>query len=92
LLALEDAAAASLLEQLPDDERFASWHLVRPDGRVASRGAAAVELLEALGHPGLSRAAAHAARPIERLYGFVARHRDKLGPLVPDGPAPRRFP
>ena len=25
-------------------------------------------------------------------YGFVARHRDSLGPLVPDGPAPRRFP
>jgi hypothetical protein len=25
-------------------------------------------------------------------YRFLARHRDLLGRLVPDGPAPRRFP
>ena len=26
------------------------------------------------------------------VYRFVARHRHLLGRLVPDGPAPRRFP
>ncbi len=25
-------------------------------------------------------------------YRFVARHRELLGRLVPDGPGPRRFP
>ena len=77
---------------LPERERFASWHLVWPDGRISSRGAAGIELLEALGHPGLARTAAHAAGPIERLYGLVADNRDRLGRLAPDGPAPRRFP
>jgi hypothetical protein len=28
----------------------------------------------------------------DALYGFLARHRDRLGRLVPDGPAPRRYP
>ena len=28
----------------------------------------------------------------DALYGFVARHRDVLGRLVPDGPAPRSYP
>jgi hypothetical protein len=28
----------------------------------------------------------------DALYRFVARHRDRLGRLVPDGPAPRRYP
>jgi hypothetical protein len=28
----------------------------------------------------------------DALYRFVAGHRDVLGRLVPDGPAPRRFP
>jgi hypothetical protein len=28
----------------------------------------------------------------DALYGFVANHRDVLGRLVPDGPAPRRYP
>lgn len=89
---LDDAAAESLLEPLPEEERVASWHLVRPEGRIASRGAAGIELLEALGYPRSSRAAAHPAGPIERLYCLVARHRDKLGRFVPDGPAPRRYP
>ena len=28
----------------------------------------------------------------DALYGFVASHRDSLGRVVPDGPAPRRYP
>jgi hypothetical protein len=92
LLPLDDPAAEELVAPLPEAERFASWHLVWPDGRISSRGAAGIDLLDALGHRGLSRAGAQAGGPIERLYGFVAEHRDKLGHLVPDGPAPHRFP
>ena len=92
LLPLEDPAAPPLVSPLPEDERFASWHLVRPGGRISSRGAAGVELLRALGWTTAARAAAHAERPIDRLYGLVAAHRDRLCRLVPDGGAPRRFP
>lgn len=82
-----------MLAPLPEGERFASWHLVGPGARLASRGAAAIELVDALGHPGLSRAISNAAATwVERLYSLVAEHRDKLGGFVPDGPAPRRFP
>ena len=89
---MEDPAAEALVASLPEQDRLASWHLTSPDGRIASRGRAGIELLDALGQPRLSRAAAGAAGPIEQMYGFVAGHRDKLGRFVPDGPAPRRFP
>jgi predicted DCC family thiol-disulfide oxidoreductase YuxK len=92
LLPLADEAAGPLLADLPEEERLASWHLVRPGGRVASRGAAGTELLEALGYKRVARAAGHGEPLAERAYALVADHRDRLGPLVPDGPAPRRFP
>ena len=66
--------------------------LVRTDGRIASRCAAGIELLEALGHERPARAAGRAEPLAERAYTLVARHRDRLGALVPNGPAPRRFP
>jgi hypothetical protein len=44
-------------------------------------------------------ASAHVARrdgsvwsPSSALYRLVARNRHRLGPLVPDGPGPRRYP
>jgi hypothetical protein len=92
LLPFDALEAAELLAPIPSHEQFSSWHLVHPDGRYASRGAAGIELLEALGH---TRAAALAGRfreSAERLYALVAAHRDTLGRLVPHGPAPRRFP
>jgi predicted DCC family thiol-disulfide oxidoreductase YuxK len=92
LLPLEDEAAEALVAPLPEQERFASWHLVRAGGRISSRGAAAIDLLRALGYARPARAAARVEGAIERLYGLVAEHRDKLGRFVPDGPAPRRFP
>ena len=73
MLPLDDRAAAVLLAALPEDERFDSWRLVKPDGSVL--GYAVVR-----------------GRVPDALYHFVARHRDVLGRIVPDGPAPRRFP
>jgi predicted DCC family thiol-disulfide oxidoreductase YuxK len=92
LLPLQDADAAPLVADLPEQERRASWHLVRPGGRIVSRGAAGIELLEALGHEFPARAAGRAAPLVERAYSLVAGNRDRLGPLVPNGPAPRRYP
>jgi hypothetical protein len=91
-LPLEDPAADEVIAFLPQAERLASWHLARPGGRFSSRGAAGIDLLDALGFSSLSRAAVHASGPIERLYDVVAERRDKLGRFVPEGPAPRRFP
>jgi len=92
LLPLEDGCAGPLVMPLPAEDRFASWHLVEPDGRITSRGATAARLLDALGHVHAARSAARLAAPVERLYDLVATHRGALGRLVPDGRAPRRFP
>jgi predicted DCC family thiol-disulfide oxidoreductase YuxK len=92
LLPLADEAADPLLATMPEVERLGSWHLVRTGGRIASRGAAGIELLEALGHERPARAAGRAEPLAERAYTLVARNRDRLGALVPNGPAPRRFP
>jgi hypothetical protein len=46
-----------------------------------------------LTHPlGRLLRALHASVVIDALDKLVARHRARLGRLVPDGPAPRRFP
>jgi len=65
-LPFDDAEAEPLLARLPEAKRYASVHLVRPDGSLRS--------------------------PNSAPYRFVASIRHKLGPLVPDGPGPRRYP
>ena len=62
----DDAEAELMLARLPEAKRYASAHLVRPDGSIWS--------------------------PSSAPYRFVARIRHRLGPLVPDGPGPRRYP
>jgi predicted DCC family thiol-disulfide oxidoreductase YuxK len=92
LRALEDDEARSMLEPLPEDERPASWRLVRPDGSIVGRGAGAPVLLEAmrLTRPA-GRLLAHVPPALlDAAYDLVARNRRRLGRLVPDGPAPRR--
>jgi predicted DCC family thiol-disulfide oxidoreductase YuxK len=61
---------------------MASWHLISPDGRRWSAGAAAPPLLRLL--PGGRLPAAVLAAfpgPTERGYRFVAEHRGALGRL-----------
>lgn len=92
VLPFAEPEAQRLLEQIPAAERLTSWHLVREDGRRASRGRGSVELL---GELRLMQQLAPVLRllrllPLESLYGLVARNRGRLGRIVPDGPAPRR--
>ncbi|MGH2986121.1 MAG: DCC1-like thiol-disulfide oxidoreductase family protein, partial [Solirubrobacterales bacterium] len=47
-VALQDERARALLGAMPEAERMASWHLIGPDGSVASAGAAAAPLLRLL--------------------------------------------
>jgi predicted DCC family thiol-disulfide oxidoreductase YuxK len=93
-LPLRDPGAAPLLASLPDGERFASWRLALPDGALAGRGAGVVELLRALRvtRPAGRLLARVPPALLDRLYAALARRRGALGRLVPDGPAPRRFP
>lgn len=79
-VALQDPEAERLLAGIPEDQRMASWHLVTPDGRVRSAGAAAAPLLRSLpgGRP-LAALAEGFPTATERLYSWVARHRGSLG-------------
>jgi predicted DCC family thiol-disulfide oxidoreductase YuxK len=83
LLPLGDAEAAPLLAGVPARERFSSLRLAEPDGRLLSRGAAVRAVLAHLGVR---------SGGLERAYDFVAGRRGRLGRLVPDGKAPRRYP
>jgi predicted DCC family thiol-disulfide oxidoreductase YuxK len=89
LLPFADPEAASLLGAIPEDERHASWRLVFPDGRRASRGRGAIDLLRLLP---ATRPLVPLLRPLplDALYHLIARHRRRLGRLVPDRPGPRR--
>ena len=66
-----------------------------PDGSILRRGPGSVALLE---HLGPLRPLGRACRLLRlapflgALNAVVSRHRAQLGRVVPDGPAPRRFP
>jgi predicted DCC family thiol-disulfide oxidoreductase YuxK len=95
LLGLDDTSADRLLEHVPDNERGSSLRLVLPDGHMVSAGSAAIGVLERLPSTRpLAQLVAmlHAQPAAEALYAFVARNRDRLGWLVPDGSGPRSYP
>jgi predicted DCC family thiol-disulfide oxidoreductase YuxK len=84
-LALGTPEAGALLHDLSHDQQFASWHLIAPDGTRTSAGAAAPKLLRLLPHGAVPAALlATAPHTTERAYRWVAGHRDRLGPLIPD--------
>lgn len=85
-LALQAPEAGELLADLTPDERMASWHLIAPDGRRTSAGAALPDVLAVL--PGGAVPAAVLRRVpdlTERGYRWVAHHRSALSRLVPAG-------
>ena len=91
---MRDEEAARLLERLPADERFASWHLVLGDGSLVGYGTGGVELLRSMKRtrPAGRVLAVAPDRLLNTVYALVGRHRALLGRVVPDGPAPKRFP
>jgi predicted DCC family thiol-disulfide oxidoreductase YuxK len=84
-LPLTAPQALPLLPDLSETERLASIHLVEPDGRRFSRGAALTRLIRRLGWPA-------PAKLLGRAYDPIARNRDRFGKHVPDGRAPMRYP
>jgi predicted DCC family thiol-disulfide oxidoreductase YuxK len=92
-LSLQDDEAAALLGELSASERLESWRLVEIDGTLGGFGAGTVGLVGALGLTTVARLLDRIPDDtLDRIYGAVARRRGLLGRLVPDGPAPRRYP
>jgi predicted DCC family thiol-disulfide oxidoreductase YuxK len=85
-LPLGTPRADALLADLDPAARAESWHLVAPDGRRASAGAALPEAL-ALLPAGRAPAAALRRAPglTERGYRWVAANRSTLGRFVTEG-------
>jgi predicted DCC family thiol-disulfide oxidoreductase YuxK len=85
-IALGTPEADELLADLTEEQRNASWHLVSPDGRRASAGAAAVPLARLLRGTGpLAPVLDQMPTLTERGYRWVADHRSWFGRLVTDG-------
>jgi predicted DCC family thiol-disulfide oxidoreductase YuxK len=79
-VSLQDERALALLGEMPEAERMASWHLVGPDGSIASAGAAAPGLLRLLpGGGALAALADRAPGAVERAYAWVVANRGALG-------------
>ncbi len=83
-LALGDARSARVLVPIARARWDRSWHLVAPDGRVYSAGAAVPVLCGLLpGFGGLGRLCGAAPDVTERIYAWLARHRGGIGRHVP---------
>jgi hypothetical protein len=96
LLPLDDDEAGRLLTAVPEEARDECWWLVLRDGAPLQGDAgggvalfAEVRLTRPLGR---ALEALHASALVDTLDKVVARHRSRLGRVVPDGLAPRRFP
>jgi hypothetical protein len=96
LLPLTDVEADRLLTAVPAEQRGDCWWLVLRDGTpLPGDGGGGVPLLlelRATRPLGLLLSALRARRLVDAVDKRVARHRGALGRLVPDGPAPRRYP
>jgi predicted DCC family thiol-disulfide oxidoreductase YuxK len=83
-VALGTPEADALLADLTPEERAASWHLIAPDGRRWSAGAAAAPLVRLLPGGSLPATALETApKTTERAYRWVADHRSTLSRLIP---------
>jgi branched-chain amino acid transport system substrate-binding protein len=82
-VAIQSEAGEELLADLDPGDRLDSWHLVTPDGEVASGGAAAAPLARLLpgGRP-LAFVFATFPGATERVYRWVADHRGSLARLL----------
>jgi predicted DCC family thiol-disulfide oxidoreductase YuxK len=83
-VALGTPEADALLADLTPEERAASWHLVSPDGRRWSAGAAAPPLLSLLPGGRFPAAALESApQATDWAYRWVADHRSTFSRLIP---------
>jgi len=80
---IRSAEGTELLRDVPQDRRLTSWHVVTPDGRVRSSGAAVPALASRLPLGGsIAWLARRFPAATERGYAWVARNRTRLGALL----------
>lgn len=93
---MKDERAEPYLAPIPEHARFASYHLVWPDGSYLSGGRAGIPVLQMLGAPlswlGKLLGALRLTWLAVVVYALVSRNRGWLGRFVPDGPGPVRYP
>jgi hypothetical protein len=96
LLPLADEEAERLLASVPEEARGECWWYVLRDGTLvpgdSGGGVALLAGLRLTSPLGLMLRALGASALVDALDKLVARNRGRLGRLVPDGPAPRRYP
>jgi hypothetical protein len=95
-LPLGDEEAGRLLASVPEEARGECWWLVLRDGTLvpgdAGGGVALFQEVRLTRPLGRAIRTLRAAPLLDALDKLVARHRGQLGRVVPDGPAPRRYP
>jgi hypothetical protein len=85
--------AQKILEALPLEVRYRTWHLVYPDGRIESPPEAVMVLVGLLA-PRTARVIRRIRldRVVVRLERLVSAYRGELGKVVPRKGAIKRFP
>jgi hypothetical protein len=85
-----------VLAEIPEEERDECWWLVLRDGTPVpgdrGGGVALLAELRVTRPLGLALRALRLSAAVDALDRLVARHRSRLGKLVPDGHVPRRYP
>lgn len=94
-LPFDDPLARSFLEQIPEDERERTWHLIERSGARLSGGAAAVAVMESLDHYRSFGSIIRALRltPVVAVfYLVISSQRARLSRFCSAAAGPRRFP
>jgi predicted DCC family thiol-disulfide oxidoreductase YuxK len=85
-IALDSPEADHALPGIPAERMMASWHLLDPQGRLHSGGAAFAPLFRLLpGGSPLAALVARTPRATERAYRWVAGNRQLWGRLITEG-------
>jgi len=96
LLPLADEEASRLLGRIPKEARDDCWWVVMRDGAPipgdAGGGVALLAELRLTRPLGSALRVLRASRLVDELDKLIARRRGVLGGIVPDGPAPHRYP
>ncbi|MEX2555622.1 MAG: DUF393 domain-containing protein [Actinomycetota bacterium] len=83
VLPIQSSEGQTLLGDMDEEQKMASWHLVGEDGVVRSAGAGVAPLFRLLpGGAPLAVMAGLFPKSTDRIYRLIARNREKLGRIL----------